>query len=1034
MAGETSTQPPPASALPEWKYDVFVSFRGEDARKSFMSHLFRAFERAEISCYHDVDWDQRGRIVGPMLLEAIRGSRIAFVLFTTHYSNSRWCLDELVEIMNCDGQVYRDHGHMVVPIFFDVEPTDVRRQKGEFGRGLESSAAEQGEAKAAAWRAALDEAGNRSGWHLQNDTNGDESMLIDKIVGQISSLTAFANSHYFIKDAVGIDESARAVISLLDAGPSDDVRVIGLYGMKGIGKTTLARLVCSRIYNKFEGVSFLENIGDTKHQEIIKFQKTLLNDVLKINHLALDEHHWSPNASLMRDKLRNKKVLLVLDDVKQKNQVTLLAGGRGGLLGRGSRILITTKDESLLDGLKVHHKFIVSGLGPTESLQLFGRYAVHDGGDDLEEGCDCEELFKNLVHYAGGLPSAIKTLGTCLFGRKKDQWGKLLEQLERNPILDWIEAYSENTDSFLQPHESVVEPCGESGGTPYDDKAYKGIRQMEIVVFGPVIGSIRSDYDHGGSLVRSARHGGSHEGKTITVTLDYPDEFLTSISGCTNTDLSIIQSLSIHSNRRTYGPFGDENGKRFSFPDKQIKGKKILGFFGKCDPYVNSIGAYIGPISHPYPFRTIGPFGNQDGNSWNDGKHADIWQIDVVFDSEVESISIIYDNDGHGTIPITHGEKGGGKFYSVRLAYPYEYLRSISGYLREHLGRLILQSISFNSNRRKYGPFGREVGIPFSGPSTGGKIVGFYGSCNRHLESIGAYLEPVSHRHHVRIVGPFGGNGGGPWDEGRHTGLRQIIIRCGTVMDSIKCVYDDNGTSSDGSKHGAGRGPYSHTIELDGANEYITSISGYLGQLREMYLVHSLTFRSNKRVYGPYGQEKGSYFSSPPNIGKIVGLYGRSDTHLDCIGAYFAPVFDHLNPANTVGPFGGGSGDPWDDGKHTDVQQIFLSYGVIIDGICCVYDKGKKSAHHGDRGGCSYTIELDCPNEYLTSISGYTGNFRGNTVVRSLTFQSNKKTHGPFGHGGGTPFSFTTSTGKLVGFYGLSGRYINSIGAYVDHF
>ncbi|PKI64873.1 hypothetical protein CRG98_014740 [Punica granatum] len=109
-----------------------------------MSHLFRAFEHAEISCYHDVDWDQRGRIVGPMLLEAIRGSRIALVLFTTHYSNSRWCLDELVEIMNCDGQLYRDHGHMVVPIFFDVEPTDVRMRQGEFGRGLESSAAEQG--------------------------------------------------------------------------------------------------------------------------------------------------------------------------------------------------------------------------------------------------------------------------------------------------------------------------------------------------------------------------------------------------------------------------------------------------------------------------------------------------------------------------------------------------------------------------------------------------------------------------------------------------------------------------------------------------------------------------------------------------------------------------------------------------------------------------------------------------------------------------------------------------------------------------
>ncbi|PKI64874.1 hypothetical protein CRG98_014741 [Punica granatum] len=196
MAGEISTQPPPASALPEWKYDVFVSFRGDDKRKSFMSHLFRAFEHAEISCYHDVDSDQRGCILGPMLLEAIRGSRIAVVVFTTHYSNSRWCLDELVEIMNCDGRVYRDHGHMVVPIFFDVEPTDVRRQQGEFGRGLESSAAEQGKAKAAAWRAALDEAGNRSGWHLQNDTNGYNSTfnLLQLVYIHILGKLQYANA------------------------------------------------------------------------------------------------------------------------------------------------------------------------------------------------------------------------------------------------------------------------------------------------------------------------------------------------------------------------------------------------------------------------------------------------------------------------------------------------------------------------------------------------------------------------------------------------------------------------------------------------------------------------------------------------------------------------------------------------------------------------------------------------------------------------------------------------------------------------
>lgn len=171
MGGASNPPPPPVSGPPEWKYDVFVSFRGRVARRKFMSHLFHAFELAEIHCYHDVDWDQRGRIVESMLLDAIRGSRIALILFTTDYADSHWCLDEVVEIMRWNG-LYRDHGHMVVPNFFEVEPTDVRRQSGVFGRGFESCTAEHGEAKVPSWRAALVEAGCLSGWHLMNDANG----------------------------------------------------------------------------------------------------------------------------------------------------------------------------------------------------------------------------------------------------------------------------------------------------------------------------------------------------------------------------------------------------------------------------------------------------------------------------------------------------------------------------------------------------------------------------------------------------------------------------------------------------------------------------------------------------------------------------------------------------------------------------------------------------------------------------------------------------------------------------------------------
>lgn len=148
------------------------------------------------------------------------------------------------------------------------------------------------------------------------------------------------------------------------------------------------------------------------------------------------------------------------------------------------------------------------------------------------------------------------------------------------------------------------------------------------------------------------------------------------------------------------------------------------------------------------------------------------------------------------------------------LDYPYEYLTSISGYLGDDHGKLTLQSLSFHSNTNLYGPFGEETGIPFSGPSTGAKVVGFYGSCNPCLMSIGAYLEPVSHIHPLISIGPFGGNGGCPWDDGKHTDLRKIIIKCGSSINSIGCIYDDDGSCVEKPGHGGDGGANLYTVSV----------------------------------------------------------------------------------------------------------------------------------------------------------------------------------------------------------------------------
>lgn len=142
----------------------------------------------------------------------------------------------------------------------------------------------------------------------------------------------------------------------------------------------------------------------------------------------------------------------------------------------------------------------------------------------------------------------------------------------------------------------------------------------------------------------------------------------------------------------------------------------------------------------------------------------------------------------------------------VRLNYPQEYLTSISGYKRENYEPIIVHSLTFHSNKGRHGPFGKEIGRYFGYPSTGGKIIGFYGRSGLDLDSIGVYSEPISHMYPFKSLGPFGGQGGDPWDDGVHSDVRGFEIVVGSVIESIRVEYDYNGSSIQCSKHGGDHG------------------------------------------------------------------------------------------------------------------------------------------------------------------------------------------------------------------------------------
>ncbi|KAI8571172.1 hypothetical protein RHMOL_Rhmol01G0097900 [Rhododendron molle] len=170
--------------LSQWIYHVFVSFRGADTRKNFTSHLFAALEDNGFRTFRDDKELERGEYISDGLVKAIEGSRMSLIVFSKDYAGSRWCLDELVRIMNCKGTLKQ----IVVPIFYDVVPSDVRKQTGVLQRAFaehEKRFREGSDGKVEKWRAALTEAANLSGRHLLNEANGDEAELIKMIIEDV---------------------------------------------------------------------------------------------------------------------------------------------------------------------------------------------------------------------------------------------------------------------------------------------------------------------------------------------------------------------------------------------------------------------------------------------------------------------------------------------------------------------------------------------------------------------------------------------------------------------------------------------------------------------------------------------------------------------------------------------------------------------------------------------------------------------------------------------------------------------------------